>query len=243
MSAFLAIFVIGLAYLLGSICSAVIVCRLYSLPDPRTEGSRNAGATNVLRLAGKKYAIIVMIGDVLKGVVPVLLAKLLGVGPFVLGLTCIAAVLGHMYPVFFGFKGGKGVATTIGALLALDFLLGVTVIAIWLLVANLTRYSSLASIISMSLAPLISLPLLRSADIMAALFVIAMFILFQHRNNITRLIDGEEPKIKFKRNSLKDEVTAAFKEGIEEETLFPHDELEPVKTAPKKRKKKTDNPS
>lgn len=224
MSALLFIFLTVLAYLAGSICSAVIVSRMFSLPDPRTEGSKNPGATNVLRLAGKKYALIVMAGDVLKGLLPVLLARLLGAGDITLGFTCLAAVIGHMYPIFFDFKGGKGVATAIGALVGLHFLLGVCVIATWLLVANFTRYSSLASIISMTLAPFYSLVAFHNIDILPPLFIMTIFILYQHRNNITRLIDGEEPKIKLKHASLADEIKGAFAEEVEEEKRFPEDE-------------------
>ncbi len=185
------------AYLVGSICSAVIVCRLFDLPDPRTAGSRNPGATNVLRLAGKQYAIMVLLGDMLKGLLPVLLGKMLGAGPVMLGFVCLAAVLGHIYPIFFGFKGGKGVATAIGALLGLHFILGVVVIATWLLVANFSRYSSLASIISIILAPFYSLFAVRGLDPFLPIFFITLVILYQHRENITRLMDGTEGKINF----------------------------------------------
>lgn len=205
MTALLYSFVIIVGYLLGSVCSAVIVSRLFSLPDPRIEGSKNPGATNVLRLAGKKYAAIVLIGDMLKGLIPVLLAKILISSPTAIGFTALAAVIGHMYPVFFRFHGGKGVATAIGALLGLHLILGVMVIAAWLLVANFTRYSSLASIISLILAPLFALFTTGNFDLFPPLFFITLFVIYQHRNNITRLIDGEEPKIKFSHN-LNEEI-------------------------------------
>ncbi len=185
------------AYLVGSICSAVIVCRLFDLPDPRLEGSKNPGATNVLRLAGKQYAAIVLLADIIKGVLPVLLAKSLGAGPIILGFTCFAAVIGHMYPLYFKFKGGKGVATAIGALLGFHFLLGVLVIATWLVIANFSRYSSLASIISMGLAPFYSLYSVGNLNAFLPLMFIALFILYKHRDNVTRLIDGKEPKVSF----------------------------------------------
>lgn len=239
MSALLFIFLTVLGYLSGSICSAVIVSRMFSLPDPRSEGSKNPGATNVLRLAGKKYAIIVMAGDVLKGLLPVLLGHLFGAGVITLGFICLAAVIGHMYPVFFEFKGGKGVATAIGALLGLHFLMGVCVVATWLLVANFTRYSSLASIISMVLAPFYALVALHNIDILPPLLIMTIFILYQHRNNITRLIDGEEPKIKFKHASLVDEIKGAFAEEAEEEKRFPEDKNgDPVVKPRKPRAKK-----
>ena len=194
---FLFLFNVVVAYLVGSICSAVIVCRLFDLPDPRTSGSRNPGATNVLRLSGKKYALIVLLGDMLKGLLPVLLGKMLGAGPVMLGFVCLAAVLGHIYPIFFGFKGGKGVATAIGAFLGLHFILGVVVIATWLLVANFSRYSSLASIIAIILAPFYSLFAVRGLDPFIPIFFITLIILYQHRENITRLMDGKEGKINF----------------------------------------------
>ena len=218
-AALLFIFVIVVGYLAGSVCSAVIVSRIFSLPDPRVAGSQNPGATNVLRLAGKKYAVMVLLADMLKGLLPVLFAKALGAGPIAVSLTCLAAVMGHMYPIFFGFNGGKGVATALGALLGLHFILGVLVIATWLLVANFTRYSSLASIISMVLAPLYSLFTIGRLDTFPPLFFIALFILYKHRENITRLIDGEEPKIRFKSNSLDEEIKASLVEQEEEQRI------------------------
>lgn len=198
MSALLFIFIVLVGYLLGSLCSAIIVSRFFSLPDPRLEGSKNPGASNVLRLAGKKYALIVVLFDALKGVVPVLLAKALGASPTTIAFACLAAVAGHMFPIFFQYRGGKGVATAMGAFLALHFILGVTIIATWLVVANFSRYSSLASIASMSLAPFYSMLMIGDVRTFPPLFFIALFIVYKHRNNITRLIDGTEPKIVFK---------------------------------------------
>ncbi|RAP35297.1 acyl-phosphate glycerol 3-phosphate acyltransferase [Legionella quinlivanii] len=215
LSFLLFVFVVVLGYLSGSVCSAVIVSRIFSLPDPRTEGSQNPGATNVLRLAGKKYAVIVLLCDVLKGLVPVLIAKILHAGPAAISFTCLAAVLGHMYPIFFDFKGGKGVATAIGAFLGLHFVMGVVVIATWLLVANFTRYSSLASIIAILLAPLYALLSLGNLDTFPPLFFIALFVLYKHRDNITRLIDGEEPKLHFGRSNLKNMTEEILTETAE----------------------------
>ncbi len=197
------ILVVTIGYLSGSVCSAVIVSRIFALPDPRTSGSNNPGATNVLRLAGKKYAIIVLVADLLKGLIPLLLAQFLGANSTALGFTCLAAVLGHIYPIFFNFQGGKGVATALGALLGLHFVLGVIVIAVWLLVANFSRYSSLASIISLAIAPIIAI---KNPGIhtFPPLLLMAFFVIYQHRNNINRLIDGEEPKIILKNHSLSD---------------------------------------
>lgn len=195
---------VTVGYLMGSICSAVIVCRLFALPDPREEGSKNPGASNVLRIAGKQYAMIVMIADLLKGTIPVLIAKAFDAEPITIAFTALAAVIGHMYPIFFGFKGGKGVATAIGALLGFQFIIGVMVSATWLLVANFGRYASLASIIAISLAPFYTLLLIGRLDIFPPIFIIAILVLFKHKNNITRLIDGVEPKIRLKPNMLNE---------------------------------------
>ncbi|NCT56146.1 MAG: glycerol-3-phosphate 1-O-acyltransferase PlsY [Legionella sp.] len=184
---------LGIAYILGSLCSAVIVCQLFNLPDPRTSGSNNPGATNVLRISGKKYGAMVLFGDFLKGLLAVWLANMLNFGPFTQGLVGLAAVLGHVYPVFFEFKGGKGVATTLGVLYGFQPLLGLIVTIIWMLVAYFSRYASLASMIAVSLAPLIQ-PNGKHAFI--PFLMIALIVIYQHRNNITRLREGNEPKIK-----------------------------------------------
>lgn len=198
------LFLVIMGYLMGSVSSAILVCRTFALPDPREEGSKNPGATNVLRIAGKKYAALVMIGDVLKGTIPVLIAKALEAEPVTVAFTALAAVVGHMYPVFFEFKGGKGVATAIGALLGFHFIIGVMVSATWLLVANFTRYSSLASIVSITLAPFYTLLLIGRIDIFPPLFFMVILIVFKHKNNITRLIDGDEPKIKLKHSVIEE---------------------------------------
>ena len=204
LSVLLFILVVVIGYLCGSICSAIIVSQIFSLPNPCTEGSRNPGATNVLRLAGKKYAAIVLLGDMLKGLLPVLLAKFLGAGPATLGFTCLAAVIGHMYPVFFDFKGGKGVATALGALLGLHFIMGVVVVATWLLIANFTRYSSLASLVSLTLAPLLAVASVGNPDSFPPILLMSILIIYKHRANITRLIDGTEPKIQRQTHDLVD---------------------------------------
>jgi len=230
----LAIVLVVISYLMGSICSAIIVCSIFNLPDPREEGSKNPGATNVLRLAGKQYAALVLLVDILKGTLPVLIAKLLGASPAVVSLTVLVAVLGHMYPVFFNFKGGKGVATAIGALLGFHFIIGVMVIATWLLVVNFSRYSSLASIIAITLSPLYALLVTQNIIIFPPLCFMAILILFKHKHNITRLIDGNEPKIFIKENVIKE---------IMEDTTPPNNvvELEVKRTKPAPIKKKPIN--
>ncbi|WP_419420190.1 glycerol-3-phosphate 1-O-acyltransferase PlsY [Legionella sp. D16C41] len=202
---FFIIFVL-FGYICGSFCSAIIVSRIFSLPDPRLEGSLNPGATNVLRLSGKRYASLVLIGDILKGFIPVILAKSLGLGPVISSFTCLAAILGHMYPIFFKFQGGKGVATALGGLLGLSFLAGFVTIIIWLIVANFTGYASLASIIALTLAPLYSIFGFGSIDVFLPLFFMAILIIYKHRNNINRLIDGDEPKLNFSKHHFS-EVT------------------------------------
>lgn len=194
----ISIVIVILAYLVGSICSAVIISNLFDLPDPRVSGSKNPGTTNVLRLAGKQYAIMVLLADMLKGLLPVLFAQLLHKGPLTIGLTCIATVLGHMYPIFFHFKGGKGVATALGALLGLNLLLGGMVIATWILIANFSKHASLASIVSILLAPLYSIFIFKSLIVFIPLIFIAFLILYKHGDNITRLMAGTEPKMTFR---------------------------------------------
>ena len=136
---------IALAYLLGSVSTAIIVCKLMGLPDPRTEGSGNPGATNVLRVGGKKAAAITLFGDTLKGLLPVLIARAFTSDPLILGLVGLAAFLGHLYPVFFGFKGGKGVATMLGVLFGYSWWVGLATAATWLIVAKVFKVSSLSA--------------------------------------------------------------------------------------------------
>lgn len=197
-------FLVTLGYLMGSVSSAIIVCRIFDLPDPLVEGSKNPGATNVLRIAGRQYALLVMAGDLLKGTIPVLIAKALHASPSIVAFTALAAVIGHMYPLFFKFKGGKGVATAIGALLGLHFIIGILVAATWLLVAHFNRHASLSSIVALSLAPFYTLLFLRNLDTFSPLFFIALLVLFKHRQNIARLLAGTEPKINLKSNLLKE---------------------------------------
>ncbi len=184
-----------IAYLCGSLSSAVIVCKLLHLPDPRQEGSGNPGAANVLRIAGKKAAILVLIGDVLKGCIPVLLARLFHINGFSLGLVALAAVFGHIYPIFFRFKGGKGVATFAGTTLALSFMGGVAFGLAWLIVAFIFRYASLASLIS-SLLSLIYLTIFVKVSYFFPILAIFLLILWKHQGNLKRLKAGTERKIK-----------------------------------------------
>lgn len=184
-----------IGYLIGSISAAILVCKLMRLPDPRSEGSGNPGATNVLRVGGKKAAAVTLIGDALKGFLPVLAANMADIEPLWVGFTAIACVLGHMYPIFFQFKGGKGVATTIGSVFGLSWLAGLLVIASWLALSLTFRISSLAALGSMVLLPLFLWITTRSVDIMVCGAVIGALVFWRHRSNISRLIKGNEPKI------------------------------------------------
>lgn len=205
------------SYLIGSLCSAVLVSQLFALPDPRTEGSKNPGATNVLRLSGKKYAFIVLLADMLKGFLPVFMLKILGYPPNVLGFACFAAVIGHMFPFFFNFQGGKGVATALGGILGINFIFGIVVMATWLIIANITRYASLASISALLLAPLFVLFTPHGLKAFIPLLFTACFVVYKHRENITRLIDGDERKIQLSKSSLAAEMEATLVEQEKEE--------------------------
>lgn len=184
------------AYLLGSFASAVIVSRLMGLPDPRNFGSGNPGATNVLRLGGKKAALLTLLFDVLKGVVAVLVAKAIYPEITVLAAVTGAVFLGHLYPVFFNFKGGKGVATAFGALLALVWQVGLSVLLTWLLMAGIVRYSSLAALVAAIAAP-VSMYGFTHGNLTYTLTAVLMsaLLIWRHRSNIQNLLAGREDKI------------------------------------------------
>lgn len=193
MSSLIAILI---AYLLGSLSSAIIVSKIFKTADPRTEGSGNAGATNVLRIAGKKQAALVLVGDLLKGSIAVWFGHLFHITPFMLGLVGFSAVIGHIFPVYFGFKGGKGVATAVGAVLGLSFVSGVLMAASWAAIAFVTRYSSLASIVAVILAPVFLVLFAKTAFFIPTAFIAAL-ILWKHKDNIARLKSNTESKIEF----------------------------------------------
>ncbi len=183
------------AYLLGSISSAIIVCRLMGLPDPRTQGSNNPGATNVLRLGGKKAAAITLLGDALKGLIPVLIAHALNASALIIALTGMAAFLGHLYPVFFGFKGGKGVATAMGVQFGLSWMIGLSVVTIWLFIAKIMNISSLAGLVAMAAAPLIVWWFWPAPEVIIMQVVMSILLFWRHRSNIQNLLSGKEGKI------------------------------------------------
>ena len=197
----LSLAMIILAYLGGSISSAVLVCRGYGLPDPRENGSHNPGATNVLRLGGRSAAILVFVCDMSKGTVPVYLAWYLGVTPFFLGLIGVAACLGHMYPLFFHFQGGKGVATALGTMLPIGLDMGAMMLTTWVVVLLLSGYSSLAALVAALLAPLYTYWLKPEYTMPVAM--LCALVVYRHRENIIRLLNGQEDKIWQRKNKRR----------------------------------------
>lgn len=192
------------AYLIGSLSFAVIVSRVMGLNDPRTYGSGNPGATNVLRSGSKAAAAVTLLLDALKGLVPVVLVKVwgaqFGLGDSTVAMVGLAAFLGHLYPVFFAFKGGKGVATALGVLLGISGWLGLATALTWLIVAVFFRYSSLAALVASIFAPVyyvLCSGIVWDAEtpITAAIVVMAALLLWRHRENIQRLIAGKESKL------------------------------------------------
>ena len=187
-----------LGYLFGSISSAVIVSKLFRLDDPRNVGSGNPGATNVLRSGNRIAAVLTLLGDVLKGVLPVLLAKYIGVSNGVIACVAIGAFMGHLFPVFFGFKGGKGVATAIGVFIALSWKLFLTFGLVWLATAAVFRYSSLAALVASAVTGVAAFAIFNDPSelrIIGGVFWIVAFTFQRHRENIDRLKQGTEPKI------------------------------------------------
>lgn len=195
-----------LAYLLGSLSFAVIVSRVMGLKDPRSYGSHNPGATNVLRSGSKKAAIATLLLDGLKGWLPVVLVKWFGkdygLEDGTMAVVAFAAFLGHLFPIFFKFQGGKGVATAAGALLGIEWLLGLATLVTWLIIAYFTRYSSLASMASAAFAPLFYLFGDRAAwyserSVLMAIFMIGLLLVIRHRENINKLMSGKESRLSF----------------------------------------------
>ena len=183
------------AYLVGSIPFAMISSKIFGLADPRTYGSGNPGATNVLRSGNKKAALFTLIGDALKGTLAVVVAKQMGLDDTTIALVALAVFLGHLYPVFLGFKGGKGVATAAGVLFALDPLLGAAVAGTWLLVAYVSRYSSLAALVAAAAAPLFAALMHGATNQTIVVGILGMALIGKHWQNIQRLLAGQESKI------------------------------------------------
>ena len=208
MAMFWSVCVVVLAYLLGSLSFAVIVSKAMHLDDPRSYGSGNPGATNVLRSGNKVAAVFTLLLDAVKGVVAVLIARFLaerlGYGDGVVALAGLASFLGHLYPVFFRFQGGKGVATAAGVLLALNWLGGLACLAAWLAIAILTRYSSLAALVTALLAPVVFFLMHGDSQVVGAVAVMSVLLIWRHRSNITKLLNGTESKLGSKAKKSSD---------------------------------------
>ncbi len=186
-------------YLVGSLSFAVIVSRVMGLSDPRSYGSGNPGATNVLRSGNKKAAVLTLFFDALKGYVPVLLVSLygerFGLGEGTMALVALGAFLGHLWPVFFKFKGGKGVATAAGAIFGLNWMLGLAVLATWLIIVFFTRYSSLAAIVAAAFAPFYQMLIWEAGPTAGVLVLMALLLIWRHEANIRKLMAGTESKV------------------------------------------------
>jgi len=181
------------SYLLGSISSAIIICKMAGLPDPRTKGSKNPGTTNVLRIGGKKIAALVLFLDCLKGALPVMLAHYFGLSLFELTIILLCAFLGHVFPIFYGFKGGKGVATFLGGLIGLNFFVGLIFLIIWLFIAKVIKISSIAALIATLFSPIyFYFFTTHNLEATLVIFLINLFIYFTHRENIKRVMNGDE---------------------------------------------------
>lgn len=181
-----------LAYLLGSLSSAIILSKILGFPDPRSEGSNNPGATNVLRIAGKKAAFLTLVGDCLKGLIPVLFAMTVTDDRLLIAATGFCAFVGHCYPVFFRFNGGKGVATAIAVSVCFNWIIGLIIIAIWLLFAKVFKISSLAAIIAFAILPLLIYWQEASIPITLIFTAMSAILIWRHHGNIQRLIQGTE---------------------------------------------------
>jgi glycerol-3-phosphate acyltransferase PlsY len=184
-----------IAYLVGSINSAIILSKVLKLPDPRTQGSKNPGATNMLRIGGKKIAAFVLLIDVWKGLSPILLAYSYTSSSLELSIIALFAFLGHVYPVFYSFKGGKGVATFIGGLIGINPLVGLSFILIWLFVAKVLNISSLSALVATLLTPIVFYFIEMDIKATGVISLICLWIFFTHRSNIKRLVSGEEGQI------------------------------------------------
>jgi len=204
----LAYLLIPIAYVIGSISFAVIVSKSMGLPDPYTYGSGNPGATNVLRTGNKKAAVLTLIGDGAKGFIAVLLARLIlgdasltqTLNSWVLCGVVLAVFLGHLFPIFHGFRGGKGVATACGILFGINWVLGLATLSTWLIVAFFTRYSSLAAICAAIFGPVYCVFLFGVGPMGLTLTAVCVLLLWRHRNNIVKLLDGSETRIGSKKH-------------------------------------------
>jgi len=187
-----------LAYLAGSISSSILIARCLQLPDPRSLGSGNPGATNMLRTGSKRAAVFTLLGDLLKGLIPLLIARSLGFDLFVLCLMGLAAIIGHMYPIYYKFRGGKGVATTLGVLVGINWILAIIWVATWMSSAKLTGYSSLSALVATALLPIVAYFMHLPMIVIYLTGAIAIIIIWRHQPNIKKLLNGKESKIRTK---------------------------------------------
>ncbi|MDA9211413.1 glycerol-3-phosphate 1-O-acyltransferase PlsY [Methylophilaceae bacterium] len=189
-------FIISIAYLIGSLSFGIITSKILNISDPRTIGSKNPGATNVMRTGNKLAAILTLFGDIFKATIVVKIVIFFGLNDLEIMQVCLAVLVGHIYPVYYKFKGGKGVATALGILLAINWILALSVICIWLVIFSIWKYSSLAAIIASLSAPIISYFLNDTSYIFLTNILITILIIFNHRENIKNLIKGIEPSFK-----------------------------------------------
>ena len=194
-----AIFYMLFAYLIGSISSAILLCRLFKLPDPRTQGSKNPGATNVLRIGGKWLALFVLLFDILKGMLPVWGGYFLGLTQFELGMVALCACLGHIFPIYFHFKGGKGVATAFGAIAPISWAVAGSTLGTWILIFLISGYSSLSAVITAILVPFYVWWF--KPEFTFPVSIVCCLLIYRHHDNIQRLWRGKEDKVwsKFKK--------------------------------------------
>jgi glycerol-3-phosphate acyltransferase PlsY len=183
------------AYLIGSLSSAIIVCKLMGLPDPRGEGSGNPGATNVLRFGGKKAAAITLAGDMVKGLIPVVIARYMDISVMGVVLVGFAAFIGHLYPVFFQFKGGKGVATMLGVMFGFSWWVGLATAGTWLFMAKIVKISSLSALVATALAPVYVWYWFSNVFAISITALMTIILFWRHRSNIQDLLSGKEDKI------------------------------------------------
>lgn len=182
------------AYLMGSISTAIIVCWIMRLPDPRSTGSHNPGTTNVLRIGGKQAAFLTLCGDMLKGFLPILVAKWYSFTPFILSMVALSTFLGHLFPLFFRFRGGKGVATLLGCLLALNIPLGLAAVLTWIITIALFRYSSLSSLITAIVAPFYTW-YFADKSYVVVVTLMSLLLIYRHQQNIRNLLAGKENRV------------------------------------------------
>jgi len=187
---------ICIAYLIGSLSFGIIISKFLNLRDPRTIGSQNPGATNILRMGNKIAAILTLLGDILKATIVVTIAILIDLNDLEIMQISLALLIGHMYPIYYKFKGGKGVATAFGIILAINWVLALSVICIWLIIFSIWKFSSLAAIVASLSTPIISYFLHDSLFISIMYLLIAVLIIFRHHSNIKNLIAGVEPNFK-----------------------------------------------